>query len=196
MFRATSAASLCFESVFEGGNREEGGLKRAAPTRSARSLRPGAKETAARPSRPRCFGSARAQRRRASVSSIRWDEHSAGSFWGSRGRIRHEGDPRPRAQQRSDRQSDCARFASILGASRSRGGGRSTACSRARARCSGGCGARREGPRGGSSHLALRRAGRGARREATMRHLRNHSGKVSCGNTHETGSRRFRVGNK
>ena len=108
------------------------------------------------------------RRRRASVRSIKWDEHGAGLFWGSRGRSRHEGDPRPRAQQRSDRQSDCARFASILGASRSRGGGRSTACSRARARCSGGCGARREGPRGGSSHLALRRAGRGARREATM----------------------------
>mmetsp|Transcript_14963 Transcript_14963/g.49643 ORF Transcript_14963/g.49643 Transcript_14963/m.49643 type:complete len:241 (-) Transcript_14963:129-851(-) len=93
-----------------------------------------------RPPRPRCFGSARAQAAAgASVSSIKWDEHGAGLFWGSRGRSRHEGDPRPRAQQRSDRQSDCA---SILGASRSRGGGRSTACSRARARCSGGCGAR------------------------------------------------------
>ena len=172
MFRATSSASLCFESVFEGGNREEGGIKRAAPTHSARSLEPSTKDTAAHPPRPRCFGSARAQAAAgASVSSIKWDEHGAGLFWGSRGRSRHGGDPRPRAQPRSDRQSDCARFASILGASRSRGGGRSTACSRARARCSGGCGARREGPRGGSSHLALRRAGRGARREATMRHL-------------------------
>ena len=113
----------------------------------------------------------RRRRRGASVSSIKWDEHGAGLFWGSRGRSRHGGDPRPRAQPRSDRQSDCARFASILGASRSRCG-RSTACSRARARCSGGCGARREGPRGRSSHLALRRAGRGARREADgKRHL-------------------------
>ena len=82
----------------------EGGLKRAAPTRSARSLRPGAKETAAHPPRPRCFGSARAQAAAgASVSSIKWDEHGAGLFWGSRGRSRHGGDPRPRAQQRSDR---------------------------------------------------------------------------------------------
>ena len=82
----------------------EGGLKRAAPTRSARSLRPGAKETAAHPPRPRCFGSARAQAAAgASVSCIKWDEHGAGLFWGSRGRSRYEGDPRTRAQQRSDR---------------------------------------------------------------------------------------------
>ena len=163
---------LLSASVFEGV--EKGELKRAAPTRSARSLRPGTKDTAARPSRPRCFGSARAQEA-ASVSSIKWDEHGAGLFWGSWGRSRHGGDPRPHVQQRSDRQFDCARFASILGASRSRGG-RSTACSRARARCRGGCGARREGARGGSSHLELRRAGRRARREeakANEEHLQS-----------------------
>ena len=149
-------------------NREEGGIKRAAPTHSARSLRPSTKDTAAHPPRPRCFGSARAQAAAgASVSSIKWDEHGAGLFWGSRGRSRHGGDPRPRAQQRSDRDPivpDSRR--SILGGSR--GGGRSTACSRARARCSAGCGVRREGTRGGSSLLAPRSAGRRARLEATM----------------------------
>ena len=169
VFRATSAASLCFESVFEGGNREEGGLKRAAPTRSARSLRPSTKDTAAHPPRPRCFGSARAQAAAgASVSSIKWDEHGAGLFWGSRGRSRHEGDPRPRAQQRSDRQSDCARFAALDPRSEPLARRSQHGVQPARARCSGGCGARREGPRGRSSHLALRRAGRGARRGATM----------------------------
>ena len=51
--------------------------------------------------RPRCFGSARATA--TSVSSTKWDEQGVGLFWGSRGRSRHGGDPRPRAQERSDR---------------------------------------------------------------------------------------------
>ena len=70
------------------------------------------------------------RRRRARVSSIKWDEQGAGSFWGALGRSRHGGDPRPHAQERSDRDlivPDLRR--SILGASRSRGG-RSTACIR------------------------------------------------------------------
>ena len=110
-FGPTSAASLCSESVFRG---KEGGLKRAAPTRSERSLRPSTQDTAARPPRPRCFGSARAQAaaNERQLSSIKWDEHGTGSCWGSRGRSRHGGDPRPRALQRSGRDPS-ARFASL-----------------------------------------------------------------------------------
>ena len=96
------------------------------------------------------------RRRRARVSSIKWDEQGAGSFWGALGRSRHGGDPRPHAQERSDRDlivPDLRR--SILGASRSRGG-RSTACSRARARCRGGCGARRGRARAGAALITRR----------------------------------------
>ena len=58
------------------------------------------------------------------VSSVKWDEHGTGLVRASRERRRHGGDPRRRAQQRSDRQSDCARFAEFESRSR---GGRSTA---------------------------------------------------------------------
>ena len=136
MFRATSAASLCFESVFEGGNREEGGLKRAAPTRSARSLRPGTKDTAARPSRPRCFGSARAQEAASESQQHKWDEHGARLLRASRERSRHGGDSRLRARWPLCPQSGCARFMALEPrneplARRSQHGGQP-----ARARCS------------------------------------------------------------
>ena len=34
---------------------------------------------------------------------MKWDKRGTGSLWGSRGRSGHGGDPRPRAQERSDR---------------------------------------------------------------------------------------------
>ena len=150
------------ESVFEGVN-EGGG--RAAPTRSVRSMRPNPKEAAAGSPSPRCFGSARRSRRRPGVRSINGMSMVRGSFGESRERRRHGSDPRPSAcgVPTANRLWPSRRLHFCSGGGRRF---RSTACSRARARCSGGCGARREGPRGRSSHLALRRAGRGARREA------------------------------
>ena len=135
-FRAPSAASLCFESVFEGGNREEGGLKRAAPTHSARSLRPSTKETAAHPPRPRCFGSARAQAARASVSSINGMSMARACF-GRRGSAVGMDAIRGCALGGRSARNPAApdSWRSSLGTSRSRGG-RSTAGSRARACCS------------------------------------------------------------
>ena len=55
--------------------RRGGRLKGAAPTRGIRSLRPNPQEAAAAPLAPPRFGSARRRRRRASVSSMKWDAH-------------------------------------------------------------------------------------------------------------------------
>ena len=113
VFRATNAASLCFESVFEGGNREEGGLKRAAPTRSARSLRPSAKIHRSTPTSPTLFVDLRGRRRPDERQQHKWDEHGACLLRASRERSRHGVDSRLRARWPLCPQSGCARFMAL-----------------------------------------------------------------------------------
>ena len=93
----------------------------------------------------------------------------------SRERRRHGGDPRRRAQQRSDRQSDCARYMKIPTCldprSRSRGG-RSTAGSPARARCSAWEIGRSGRARSRKGQHAPHRAGRGEAQAKAFLRLR------------------------
>ena len=96
--------------------------------------------------RPTLFSTCVRTRRRPSVSSIKWDEHGAGSLRAPRERSRHGGDSRLRAGQ-----SLCPRIGCAPDSCRSRGGVRSKGGTGTSALQRMGWGAKRPGARGARS---------------------------------------------
>ena len=135
------------------GNREEGGLKRAAPTHSAHSLRPSTKEHRGTPASPTLFWICTAE-----AAAGERQQHEMGQAWywlvvgvaGSQWAWRQPAAARSGALRP---RSDCARFASL-----------DPRIEPLERRCSLQWCLWGEGPgtRTGSSHLALCRAGRRA----------------------------------